>query len=301
MCEKQVSIIRELSRWKRSGAGSTDVSPDTRHGEWPLWSLPSCQPVLHGDHVLPSPMRHADSPGTQMQSQTRRKKRSRAMSLSGAGVQTRPRGRITIMTSWVGKVQVYYSILGPQLASAPARLAGFFSCIGGYVCWMWEEKGEKHVNKGRKHMQKQWVQGKQVVPSWFAWLTTAALSPQTCRDDLQINREIGSAVGEPPFYLWLSTRPVLPRSCLSRYDYKNVCFRAAAISGWIKSKPRTREVISIDWKENISHSVVVIHNVVNVSIYSHWLSPKETHFSPQSYLLHFSFVKSEHGLRVAPI
>lgn len=73
-------------------------------------------------------MLHADSPGTQMQSQTRgggKKKGSRAMSLSGVGVQTRPRGRITITTSWVGKAQVYYSILGPQLASAPARLAGF--------------------------------------------------------------------------------------------------------------------------------------------------------------------------------
>ena len=35
VCEKQVSIIWELSWWKRSGAGSTDVSPDTRHGERP--------------------------------------------------------------------------------------------------------------------------------------------------------------------------------------------------------------------------------------------------------------------------
>lgn len=51
-------------------------------------------------------------------------------------------------------------------------------------------------------MQKQRVQGKQVVPSWFARLTaTAALSPQTCRDDLQINRKIESAAGQPPFHL----------------------------------------------------------------------------------------------------
>lgn len=81
-------------------------------------------------------------------------------------------------------------------------------------------------------MQKQRVQGKQVVPSWFARLAAAAaLSPQTCRDDLQINRKIGSAAGQPPFHLWLCIRPVLPRSCLSRFDYKCVCFRAAAISG----------------------------------------------------------------------
>lgn len=52
------------------------------------------------------------------------------MSLSVVGVQTRPRGGITITTSWVGKAQVYYSILGPQLASAPASLAGFL-----FLCW----------------------------------------------------------------------------------------------------------------------------------------------------------------------
>lgn len=51
---------------------------------------------------------------------------SQAMSLSSVGVQTHPRGGITIMTSWVGKAQVYNSILGLQLASAPAQLAGFF-------------------------------------------------------------------------------------------------------------------------------------------------------------------------------
>lgn len=69
------------------------------------------------------------------------------MSLSGVGVPTRPRGRITITTSWVGKAQVYYSILGLQLASATetARLAGFFSsCFRkGYVCRMWEGTGRK--------------------------------------------------------------------------------------------------------------------------------------------------------------
>lgn len=37
-------------------------------------------------------------------------------------------------------------------------------------------QAEKHVIKGRKHMEKQPVQGKQVVPSWFAWLTAAAIT-----------------------------------------------------------------------------------------------------------------------------
>lgn len=97
-------------------------------------------------------------------------------------------------------------------------LEGMFSECG-------RKRGEKHVIKGRKHMQKQRVQGKQVVPSWFARLAAAAaaLSPQTCRDDLQINRKIGSAAGQPPFHLWLCTRAVLPTSGLSRFGYKCVC------------------------------------------------------------------------------
>lgn len=58
------------------------------------------------------------------------------------------------------------------------------------------------------------------------------LSPETCRDDLQINSKIGSAAGEPPFHLWLCVRPVLVRSCLCRFDdtYVCVCVFAADIS-----------------------------------------------------------------------
>lgn len=99
-----------------------------------------------------------------MQSQTRvgkkNKKGSQAMSLSGVGVQTHPRGGITIMTSWVGKAQVYYSILGLQLASAPARLASLFTPVLEVVfveCG--RTQAEKHVIKGKKHMEKQPVQG----------------------------------------------------------------------------------------------------------------------------------------------
>lgn len=171
------------------------------------------------------------------------------MSLSGVGIQTRPRGRITIMTSWVGKAQVYYSILGPQLASAPARLAGFFiPVLEGLFSECGRKRGEKHVIKGRKHMQERRVQGKQVVPSCFARLAAAAaLSPQTCRGDLQINRKIGSAAGQPPFHLWLCVR-ALPGSRLSRFGRKRVGCHFGT------NKVQTEDV--------------AIHNVVNVSISS---------------------------------
>lgn len=56
------------------------------------------------------------------------------MSLSSVGIQTHPRGGITIVTSWVGKAQVYYSILGLQLAPALVRLAGFLLLYWRDVC-----------------------------------------------------------------------------------------------------------------------------------------------------------------------
>lgn len=120
---------------------------------------------------------------------------------------------------------LFYIRTAISLGACEARWV-FIPVLEGMFSECGRKHREKHVIKGRKHMQKQRVQGKQVVPSWFARLAAAAaaaLSPQTCRDDLQINRKIGSTAGQPPFHLWLCTRPVLPRSRLSRFGYKCAC------------------------------------------------------------------------------
>lgn len=44
----------------------------------------------------------------------------------------------------------------------------FIPGIGGMFVECGRTQAEQHVIKGRKHMEKQPVQGKQVVPSWFA-------------------------------------------------------------------------------------------------------------------------------------
>lgn len=155
-----------------------------------------------------------------------KKKGSQATSLSDVGVQTHPRGVITIMTSWVGTAQVYYSILGLQLAWEPARLAGILFLIseecllnvGGLrQSSMWSKVGNiwrSSQSKANKLCQVGLLDSPPPPPS---------LAPQTCRDDLQINRKIGSAAGGPPLHRWLCVRPVLARSCLCIFKNAYVC------------------------------------------------------------------------------
>lgn len=52
------------------------------------------------------------------------------------------------------------------------------------------------------------------------------LSPQTCRDDLQINRKIGAAAGEPPFQLWLRDLIWQDRVGVDLTMHMCVCMRA---------------------------------------------------------------------------
>lgn len=105
--------------------------PNMKQRKQPLWSLPTCQSALHRDCMLRLLMCCTVRSETRMQTQThfgegikkKRKREHRAKSDWCRHSNPSPRRYNHDDQCSVGKVLVYYSILGFQLASETVRLA----------------------------------------------------------------------------------------------------------------------------------------------------------------------------------